>query len=948
MTRSCNQMIFAFFLIIGSVIDAQAQKPAIDSSVFQKWPELHAGISDNGNYFYYNVFDKIKKTNQITVGSNYSGWKIDLENVSDFHFSPHSKYAFFINRGDSLGYVKLGNSTVFYTPAVVSFKCFESHGNEFLTYLSKSSEAKLTIIHFLSGKKKVFTNVVGYVCQFDNKKLLIETKSNGTLTKLISYDLHTGKEIIINSLIKYYVDEKANMLLAETASTISQPKNHILEWINMETGSVTQIWEGIGPYKIMFSKNGLGIAFVAKGKDGMLGNSVYYFVSGMKNASELSREQLPPNNKSDDITDVTFNSDGSNIFTHFSHPSPLKKQNIPTFKGSPNIVVWHYKDRLLQSEQSRTSSINDGQLDSWVAIDLKRKNHIASITHSGESLLGPTYDFKDYAITRKDSTITDTGRYYTYLYRVSIENGERQLITHDKAEIDNISLSPQAKFLTWYDPDSLAYFSYEISANLTRKISTPTPVYDVKALKSGRNVPFGFAGWTVGDESMFIYDQYDIWKIDPRQQRQSVCITNNYGRDHLISFAILNTNYSIINDKAELLLGAYDNYTKDNGFYKLKPGAKLNKDMGKMSPYCYWVARTGRAGGAIEIAKGMFPLKAKNADAYLVQRNAASDFPNFYFTKDFFQFRPITDIHPQKKYNWLNVELIHWMLPDGNIQQGLLYKPENFDPAQKYSLIFNYYEKCSDTMHKFLFPDYSSSDIDIAYYVSNGYLVFVPDIDFIQKQNGVSVLNTIVSAAHYLSRLAWVDSARLGLQGHSLGGWETNFIIAHSNLFAAACEAAGFSDEVSDYGQIYSFGMGEAGQYVFEGSAIGANFGMGNTPWTRPDLYIANSPIFFANKVLTPLLISHGNADGNVPFAQGIEMYLALRRAGKKVWLLEYNNAHHSLRCEDAKDYTIRMKQFFDHYLKGAPSPKWMTRGVPYAKRQTDSGLDADTSGCEP
>lgn len=215
-----------------------------------------------------------------------------------------------------------------------------------------------------------------------------------------------------------------------------------------------------------------------------------------------------------------------------------------------------------------------------------------------------------------------------------------------------------------------------------------------------------------------------------------------------------------------------------------------------------------------------------------------------------------------------------------------------------------------------------------------------------QGHNGSSVLATILSATHYLSSFPWIDPTKLGLQGHSFGGWETNFLITHTTIFAAACEAAGVTDQVSAYNQLG--GDGGSRHDLYELSAQGSPYGFGITPWTRPDLYNENSPIFSVGKVTTPLLMMHGTDDGAVPFAQAIEMFLAMRRAGKKVWLLQYDNAKHSVLGDDAEDYTIRMKQFFDHYLKDAPPPIWMTRGVPFANRLIDSGLELDKSGNQP
>jgi dipeptidyl aminopeptidase/acylaminoacyl peptidase len=148
-------------------------------------------------------------------------------------------------------------------------------------------------------------------------------------------------------------------------------------------------------------------------------------------------------------------------------------------------------------------------------------------------------------------------------------------------------------------------------------------------------------------------------------------------------------------------------------------------------------------------------------------------------------------------------------------------------------------------------------------------------------------------------------------------------LVTHSKLFAAACEAAGISDQISSYGELA--GDGGSREQLYELGVQIKGYGIGITPWTAPQLYMENSPIFYVDKVSTPLLMMHNKEDGAVPFGQAIELFQALKRAGKQVWLLEYDHEGHTLQDDEhAMDFTTRMQQFFDHYLKGAPAPKWM------------------------
>jgi dipeptidyl aminopeptidase/acylaminoacyl peptidase len=275
----------------------------------------------------------------------------------------------------------------------------------------------------------------------------------------------------------------------------------------------------------------------------------------------------------------------------------------------------------------------------------------------------------------------------------------------------------------------------------------------------------------------------------------------------------------------------------------------------------------------------------------------------------------------------------------------VLYVPEDFDAAKKWPLIIHYYERKSDDLNKFPDNDLTMSDhLPIAWFVSHGYVVFTPDIRYRIGSAGESALNAVTSAARYLvAHFAWVDPRRIGIQGHSWGGYETNYIVAHTSMFAAAMSSSGVSDLVSDYVSLVH--ADESDHYFCETDQCG----IGPTLWQRPDLYIEGSPIFHADRVSTPMLMMANRGDAAVPFSQGVEWFLGLRRLGKKVWMLSYDGAVHSLYDkEQKKDLTTRVTQFFDHYLKGAPAPKWMTEGVPANRKGIETGLELDTSGAVP
>ncbi|HEY1200078.1 MAG TPA: prolyl oligopeptidase family serine peptidase, partial [Niastella sp.] len=277
-------------------------------------------------------------------------------------------------------------------------------------------------------------------------------------------------------------------------------------------------------------------------------------------------------------------------------------------------------------------------------------------------------------------------------------------------------------------------------------------------------------------------------------------------------------------------------------------------------------------------------------------------------------------VYPERNYNWLTSELVSWRTLDGSISQGVLYKPENFDSSRRYPLIFDYYDKRSIELNVYRIPGYSDGEINIPWFVSNGYMVFIPDIHYKIGHVGESVLNSIISAARILSSRTYIDSTRMGIVGHSFGGYETNYLLTHSTIFAAAISSAGFCDLMGMYGSLWEDGSSFSEYFELRAGRMGV------TPWENREAYISNSPIFNVDKVVTPVLMMNNVDDKAVPFSQGVQFFTALRRLGKKAWMLQYEDEGHSLYSLEAKaDYTIRTTQFLDHFLKGKPAPGWMS-----------------------
>ncbi|TSJ36598.1 S9 family peptidase [Mucilaginibacter corticis] len=494
-----------------------------------------------------------------------------------------------------------------------------------------------------------------------------------------------------------------------------------------------------------------------------------------------------------------------------------------------------------------------------------------------------------------------------------------------------IFYSPAGKFLYGFDDSSKDAFYFNLQSHkLTRLRSLiPVPLYD-DAIGNApdRRRNFGFAGWGPGDEYFLIYDRYDIWKVDCQRTFKAHNLTVGFGRQNAIVFrrptdfrTIIETS---LKKNEELLLIALDERTMDNGFWKINTGFAGKPVCFTMGPFVYWLPdylmygdNSGPYNGA-----GQIPIKLSGCDKYIVSRESSESGIFTMLTNDFKTFNPVFSKTPPANLNWMTSELVTWELPGGQRSKGILYKPENFDKSKKYPVLFNFYETRSGELHRFPEPALSAANVDIAFYVSNGYLVFIPDIHYVVGSPRENITNSIVSAAQKLKTFSWVDSAKMGLQGHSFGGYEVNCVVTDSPIFAAACSVSGCVDMISAYSQqgLVNY-HGRLGSSWFETGQSR----LGVSPSVNISTYIKNSPIMNVSRVCTPLLIVQNRDDGAASFAQGLEFYIGLQRAGKQVWMLQYDQEGHTIeQPKNALDLTIRMRQFFDHYLKNSPEPEWL------------------------
>ncbi|MCH7944915.1 MAG: S9 family peptidase, partial [Armatimonadetes bacterium] len=339
-----------------------------------------------------------------------------------------------------------------------------------------------------------------------------------------------------------------------------------------------------------------------------------------------------------------------------------------------------------------------------------------------------------------------------------------------------------------------------------------------------------------------------------------------------------------------------------------------------------------------------FTVKARDADVVHFTRETFRDPRDVYVANtDLGNMRKMSHINPQQDdYRWGSTELVEWVSLDGDHLQGILHIPDDIDYSKKYPMITYFYEKSSQNLNRYRTPAPSGSTINISYFVSNGYVVFMPDIPYKIGYPGESAVSAVVTGvSRVLAEHRYVDPDKLGIQGQSWGGYQVAYLVTETDMFAAAGAGAPVSNMFSAYGGI-RWGSGLVRQLQYESGQSR----LGGTMWEVPMRYWENSPIFFADKIKTPLLMMHNDKDGAVPWWQGIELFTALHRLKKPSWLLVYNGESHGLRQrKNRKDLSVRLSQFFDHYLKDAAMPVWMADGIPAVMKGKTYGFELKDKG---
>jgi dipeptidyl aminopeptidase/acylaminoacyl peptidase len=606
--------------------------------------------------------------------------------------------------------------------------------------------------------------------------------------------------------------------------------------------------------------------------------------------------------------------------------TPFLPFDLDAILKDREVDVWHTDDPLINSNQKQVW--NREQNRTLTAVYHLREGRavqladtlvqVQAVPENPRWALGGSS-----APYQWESTWTGGGE---DVYLVDMASGEQTLILERYRQAGGtangwigisgspMSQSPEGRFLAWFQDDHWHLLEAETGATRTLTEGLNVPFFDPDHDTPNPRGGFGVAGWVEHDRAVLIYDKYDVWQF-PARGGAPVNLTRGEGRSRGLILRVLNLDPDRVHfgDGEGITLASFHEGDKSYGFFR------TTVTLGGLEP-------------ALGEAKRFRVLgKARDADRILFTREGYNEFPDLWVADvGFGNRRKVTDVNPglTDRFAWGTSELVEWLSADGVPHQGVVIKPGNYEPGKRYPVLTYFYEFMSHRLHEFNQPVVNHRP-SFPIYASDGYIVFLPDVRFEVGRPGQSSLKAVVPGVKKLVDMGLADPKALGLHGHSWSGYTTAYIVTQSNLFAAAVAGAPVSNMTSAYGGIrWGTGLGRLFQYEMGQSRL-----RGSLFEARAD-YIENSPLFYADRVETPLVLMHGDEDEAVPWYQSIELYLALRRAGKQAVFLQYRGEpHHPRKYANKLDYSIKMKEFFDHFLKGAPAPEWWAVGVPYQGR---------------
>lgn len=922
--------LLVFVILLLTTMSGYAQKKVLDHPDFDIWNRIqNSSISNDGKFIMYSL-QKGEKDSHLEIKDGNANLVFDHERGEKGKFTYNSKFALFTIKAwqdsvremkrrkvkkndmpkDTLAIYALGSKELTKIGNIQSYKVPEKWSSHLAYQLTEIKEEKKSNNEENQAEKK------------PKKKGKKVSKENGY--HLVIRNLESGNQDTVKYVTGYVFAEKGKRLAYMTTGMDSTVQAGVYV-INLESNQTINILAADkGKYfNPAFSESGKHFSFIADldtTKALIRPNELYYYADGATNAEKLVDQATAPEKyRVSADGKISFSKDESKLYFGLA-TQPVLQDTSLLKEEIVNVEVWTYDEpQLYTIQELQVKNEKTRSYEAVIHLSDKKMVQVATMEYpeaelgdEGNAGIAMVETNKPYLLQQQHDTQVPSD------YAI-VNLGSGEVTKALTKVVGRVALSPKAKYIFGYNSVDSAWFTYNITSGKLTQLTTGMAFYNEQNDAPQYPYPYGVAGWTENDASLLIYDRYDIWEFSP-ESAEGRRLTK--GREAKVRYRYnkLDEEERFINRSGKWLLSTFNETSKNAGFFEFNGKSNKGKQLVD-GPYAF-----GR------------PSKAQAGKNLMFTRQSFIDFPDIHYTD--LAFKKVTKIstaNPQQaEYNWGTAELVKWTSLDGIPLEGLLIKPENFDPNKKYPMIVNFYEKSADGIHRHRPPTAGRSTISYSFYTSRGYVIFNPNIEYRIGYPGESAYNCVIPGVTKLIETGFIDKDNIGVQGHSWGGYQIAWLVTKTDIFKAAEAGAPVPNMISAYGGIrWWTGLSRQFQYEHTQSRIAG------TPWDYPVRYIENSPIFFIDKINTPLLIMHNDADGHVPWYQGIEFFMALRRLGKPSWFLNYNGEPHwPLKLENRKDFNIRMQQFFDYYLQGAPKPVWMQRGVPAIEKGINQGYE--------
>lgn len=931
-------LYFAILLISANVY---GQKKMLDHADFDSWNTIEGEkISPDGKYILYSLL-KGEKDHYFKLKDNKGLLTLEYDRGSKGNFSYDSKFVFFTIKSwqdslkelrrnkveekelpkDSLALFDLNQKAIFKIARVKSYKIPEKWSGLLAYQLEEALKSKKDTTTIDSLKSEVIA---------DKKKVKPNRPVNDDNGyHLVLRNLSSGKIDTVKYVLNYSFAKEGQKLVISTSGQDTISNSQVLVY-DFENEKFDTLFDG---YKakisqLSISDSGNNIGFVADldtTKIQIRPNEIYHWKTGNSSANKiLDTNALDKGKMISVYGNIQFSKDETKMYFGLSD-LPILQDTSLLAEEIVNVEVWTYDEPRLYTVQE-------------IQVKADRERSYTAVYHLSSNTMLPLASKKlpnielgnegnaEYALlsTAEPHQLASQwdGLWANDISIININTGNEKLVlSHISGPI---SISPTGKYVYGYNRMDSTWFTYRIADNKLVKMNQGLVFYNELNDSPNAAYPYGAAGWTDNDEAFLLYDRYDIWEFNP-DNATSKNLTNGRKDKKQFRYHKLDPEERNIPIKGKWLLSTFNETNKNAGYYGLN--------------------YQGRKGKQLLESANIYsrPIKAINNSNVIFTRESFQEFPNILLADLTFKSNlKISDANPmQKDYRWGTSELVKWTSLDGIELEGMLIKPDDFDPNKKYPMIVNFYEKSAHRLNRHWTPAPGRSTINYSFYTSRGYVIFNPNVQYRIGYPGESAYNCVIPGVTKLIEQGFIDKDRIGTQGHSWGGYQIAYLVTRTDIFKAAEAGAPVPNMISAYGGIrWETGLSRQFQYEHTQSRIGG------TPWQYPSRYIENSPIYYLDKVNTPLLIMHNDADGHVPWYQGIELFVSLRRLGKPSWFLNYNGEPHwPLKRQNRVDFNIRLAQYFDHYLMDKPKPVWMIKGVPAIEKGINQGYEYPEEG---